>query len=130
MADLKLVTNAIFYKKSEWVNITDKEKEECFFIINRMFCKKYPEKSQLFNSKVIDKVSAMNLWYHFMLNKPYPDWFWSKGPEKEKSKISESDFRLLVQIFKIKEIDLEYLINEHFEFIREELKYYKSIEKQ
>ena len=73
MADLKLVTNAMFYKKSEWVNITDKEKEECFFIINRMFCKKYPEKSQLFNSKVIDKVSAMNLWYHFMLNKPYPD---------------------------------------------------------
>jgi hypothetical protein len=32
MADLKLVGNAMFYKKSDWVNVPDEEKESCFFL--------------------------------------------------------------------------------------------------
>ena len=131
MADLKLVANAMFYKKSEWINIPNSEKESCFFIFNRYFSKVYPEKSQLFNNKEIDKVSAMNLWYHFMLDKPYPKWFWSKSDdEKEKPKIVEKDFKLLLEKLKIKDLDLNYLIENHYDFIKDELKYYKSIEKQ
>ena len=56
MADLKLVGNAMFYKKSDWVNVPDEEKESCFFIFNRYFAKKFPEKSQLLNLKSIDKI--------------------------------------------------------------------------
>ena len=46
--------------------------------------KKYPENSQLLNLKVIDKVSSLNLWYNFMLDKPFPKWFWSKSEKSEK----------------------------------------------
>ena len=130
MADLKLVGNAMFYKKREWVNVPDEEKESCFFIFNRYFAKKYPEKAQLLNLKTINKVTAMNLWYQFMLDKPYPNWFWSKSDKTEKSVISDKDYKLLLQKLKIKDLDLDYLIMKHFEFIKEELKYYKSIEKE
>ena len=130
MADLKLVGNAMFYKKGDWVNVPDEEKESCFFIFNRYFAKKYPEMSQLLNLKTINKVTAMNLWYQFMLDKPYPNWFWSKSDKTEKSVISDKDYKLLLQKLKIKDLDLDYLIMKHFEFIKEELKYYKSIEKE
>ena len=130
MADLKLVGNAMFYKKREWVNVPDEEKESCFFIFNRYFAKKYPEMSQLLNLKTINKVTAMNLWYEFMLDKPYPNWFWSKSDKTEKSVIGDKDYKLLLQKLKIKYLDLDYLIMNHFEFIKEELKYYKSIEKE
>jgi hypothetical protein len=120
----------MFYKKGDWVNVPDEEKESCFFIFNRYFAKKYPEKAQLLNLKTINKVTAMNLWYQFMLDKPYPNWFWSKSDKTEKSVISDKDYKLLLQKLKIKDLDLDYLIMKHFEFIKEELKYYKSIEKE
>jgi hypothetical protein len=127
MADLKLVGNAMFYKKSDWVNVPDEEKESCFFIFNRYFAKKFPEKAQLLNLKSIDKITAMNLWYQFMLKQPYPNWFWSKSEKGEKSEISEKDYKLLLQKLKIKDIDLDYLIEHHIDFIKEELVYIKKL---
>jgi hypothetical protein len=127
MADLKLVGNAMFYKKSDWVNVPDEEKESCFFIFNRYFAKKFPEKAQLLNLKSIDKITAMNLWYQFMLKQPYPNWFWSKSEKGEKSEISEKDYKLLLQKLKIKDIDLDYLIEHQIDFIKEELVYIKKL---
>lgn len=129
MAELIDVAKAIFTNKNNWKNISDEDKERFFFIFNRYFAKKYPEKSQLLNLKVIDKVSALDLWYHFMLNKPYPNWFWSKSEKAEKSDISEKEYKLLLLNLKIKDIDLDYLIQHHIDFIKEELKYYKDLDK-
>lgn len=129
MAELIDVANAMFRKKSDWINITDEEKTEFFFIFNRYFAKKYPERAQLLNLKTIDKVSALDLWYNFMLDKPYPNWFWSKGEKVDKSEISKKDFNLLLLKLKAKKEDLEYLIDNHFEFVKDELKYFKSLEK-
>ena len=120
MADLKLVGNAMFYKKKEWVDVPDEEKESCFFIFNRYFAKKYTEKAQLLNSKTINKITAMNLWYEFMLDKPYPNWFWSKSDKSDKPVIIDKDYKLLLQKLKIKDLDIDYLIMNHFEFIKEE----------
>lgn len=129
MAKLIDVANAMFRNKQEWSKINDEDKITNFFIFNRFFSKKYPEKSQLLNLKNIDKVSSMNLWYHFMMNEPYPNFFWSKG-SKEKSILPIKDMNLLMRKLKIKRIDLDYLLENHFDFIKEELKYYNSLEKQ
>jgi hypothetical protein len=129
MADLKLVASALFSKRGEWKSIADEEKEGCFFIINRMFSKVYPEKAQLFNHKGINKATAMDLWFHFMKNKPYPNWFWSKSPKAESHELPEKDFKLLLYKLGVKDSDLIYLIEKHPEFIKEELKFYKSQEK-
>lgn len=128
MAELIDVANAMFKNKRDWVNITDEDKEKFFFIFNRYFSKMYPEKSQLLNLKNINKVSSMDLWYYFMMNKPYPKWFWSKST-KEKPIIPDKDFKLLMRKLNLKDLDVEYLIENHFDFIKEELKYFKDIEK-
>lgn len=130
MAELIDVANAMFKDKSDWSKITDDDKIKNFFIFNRYFSKKFPERAQLLNLKSIDKVSALNLWYHFMLDKPYPKWFWSKSEKNtDKPEISEKDYNLVLIKLRIKKEDLDYLINNHLDFVIEELKYYKGLEK-
>lgn len=130
MAEIIDVANAMFKTRSEWNSIKDEDKEKFFFIFNRYFCKRYPELSHLLNLKTVDKSSAMDLWFHFMKGKPYPQWFWSKSPSEEKSNISDKDFKLLQLKLKVKEFDIHYLVNNFPDFIKEELKYYKQLDKQ
>lgn len=129
--NLLAVCNAMLRDKQNWKFVTDKQKETFFFIINRRMSQKYPEKSQLLNLKAIDKVSALDLWYYFMLDKTYPKWFWAKTESKtDKSDISEKEFNLLLNKLHInKKEDLEYLIDNHIDFIKGEIKYFKSLEK-
>lgn len=129
MAEIIDIANALFTDKNKWKDITDEDKEKFFFIFNRYFSKKYPEKSQLLNLKNVDKVSAFNLWFNYMIDKPYPKWFWSKSEKLEKSEISEKDYKLLLTNLKIKESDLDFLIDNHIDFIKEELKYFKNLQK-
>ena len=128
MAELFDVVNAIINKKG-WDKITDIEKEKNFFIINRYMSKFYPKQAQLLNLKTINKILALDLWYYFMESKPYPGWFWSKSEKTEKPDIIEKDFKLLLINLRICKEDLEYLIDKHPEFIKDELKYFKDIEK-
>ena len=130
MANLKLVADAMFTNKVKWEDLPDEEKETTFFVFNRYFAKKYPELSQLLNLKTIDKLAAMDLWYYYFRNKPYPQWLWSKTESKDKSDISEKDFKLLQEKLKLKDLDLQYLIDNHLDIIKEELKYFKNLEKQ
>lgn len=125
--NLLAVTNCLFKNREDWKWVTDKQKETYFFIINRNFSKKYPERAQLLNNKFINKVVALDLWYNFMLDKPYPSWFWYKGTKTEKTDLTSSDFKLLMQKLNLdKEEDLVYLIEHHSELIQEELKFYKT----
>ena len=130
MAELIDVFNAMFRNRQEWKKITDEDKSKYFFIFNRYLSKKYIEKAQLLNLKTIDKVLALDLWYNFMLKEPFPNWFWSKSEKVSSSDISEKDSNLLSFKLQVKKEDIEYLIENHFEFIKEELKFFKSVEKQ
>jgi hypothetical protein len=130
MANLKLVADAMFTNKVNWEDLPDEEKETSFFVFNRYFAKKYPELSQLLNLKTIDKLAAMDLWYYYFRNKPYPQWLWSKSETQSKSDISEKEFKLLQEKLKLKDLDLQYLIDNHLDIIKEELKYFKNLEKQ
>jgi hypothetical protein len=129
MAELVDVFNAMM-RKGSWDKITNEEKEKNFFIFNRFFSKRYVEYSNLLNVKNIDKVVAMDLWYHFMKTEPYPRWFWSKSDKNDKNILSNSEYKLLLRHFFIKPEDLDYLINHHFDFIKDELDYLKKLNKQ
>ena len=129
MAELIDVANAMFRNRSDWKKITDDDKEKLFFIFNRYFSKKYPEKSHLLNMKTTNKSDGMDLWFHFMKGKSYPQWFWSKSPT-DKPEIPEKDFKLLMLRLKLKDSDITYLVNNFPDFIKEELKYYKQLDKQ
>jgi hypothetical protein len=127
MAELIDVANAMFRHRNNWKLITNEDKEKYFFIFNRFFSKKYPTKSQFLNIKNIDKSSSMDIWFHFMENKPYPKWFWSKSEKKINGFIDEKDINLLSEKLEIDNFsDIEYLILNFPEIIKEELKFYKS----
>lgn len=134
MAGITDVANAMFKFKKDWIynnngdKISDEDKETFFFIYNRYFSKLYPEKAQLLNLKNVDKVLAMDLWFHFMKTQPYPSNFWSKTPKQEKE-LPEKDYKLLLKGLKVDQFDLDYLIEKFPDFIKEELAYYKKLEK-
>ena len=128
--NLLAVFNTMFKNREDWEFVTDVQKETFFFIINRNLSKKYKSQAQLLNLKNINKVSSMDLWFYFLKNKPYPNWFWSKGEKSDKQEISEKDYKLLQRKLNIKNIDLDYLIEKHLEYIKDELKYFKEIEKR
>jgi hypothetical protein len=130
MAELIDVFNAMLKNKRDWVKITSDDKEKFSFIFNRYFSKKYIEQAALMNIKGIDKVLVMDLWYNFMLTQPFPKWFWSKSEKTDKPKITEKEFKMLTIKLKVKPDDINYLIDKHPEFIKDELDYYKKLEKQ
>lgn len=127
--NLLALTNAMFRTKAHWQWVSDEQKIKWFFIINRMFSKKFPREAQLLNLKSIDKISAMNLWYRFMLAQPYPSWLWTKTEKTQKSDLVQKDYILLLRRLGVKDLDLDYLIEFHPDFIKEELKYFKNLEK-
>jgi hypothetical protein len=128
MAELIDITNIILLKKGDWSKITNEEKEKNFFIINRYLSKKYLLQAQLLNTKGMDKVLGMNLWFHFMKTKPYPKSFWSKS-NLEKSLIAKKDYNMLLSELNIKPDDLNYLIDKNIDFIKEELLYLNKLKK-
>lgn len=121
------VFKALVSKNNNWDQVKDEDKEKNFFIINRLMSRKYRDKSQLLNSKTINKISSMDLWHHFIITQPYPNWFWQKNKKLEKSEIVDKDYKILLKYFQIKDIDLDYLIDKHPEFIKEELAWLKKV---
>lgn len=121
------ISKAILNERSRYEEVTTEQKEKWFFILNRYLSKEYPKESKLLNSKLIDKATGMDIWFHFLKDKPYPKLMWSKS-EKEKSEdIPEKDFELLYEKLGLnKKEDLNFLINKFPEYIEEELDYYKK----
>jgi len=126
MAELIDVANAMFRFRDKWSKITIEEKEKFFFIFNRYFSKKYTTKAYLLNMKNIDKSTSMDLWYHYMSDKGYPSWFWSKSPKINEG-FDDKDYKLLLEKLSLnKNEDLDYLIINYPDLIKEELKFYKN----
>jgi len=125
------IFKVLFNERYKWEYVTDKQKEEFFFIVNRHLSKKYLKQSKLLNSKTINKVSAMNIWFKFLENEPYPNWFWSKSSvKKPKGLLTKPEYNKIRLKLKISEDDMNFLIEEHPDFIKEENKNMKKLEKQ
>ena len=82
MANLLEFTKALFGSDKMWNKITDEDKISHFFIVNRMFSKKYPFFSQMSNSKYCDKRSSMDIFHHLVKDSGFNQWFWSKSSQK------------------------------------------------
>lgn len=133
MYDFMHVVDFIFKKKEEYKKLSNEDKDDTFFIINRKFARGYPQNAQFFNNKSIDKSSAMDLWYHFFIKKRVqgiPSWYWFKQTtKKEKSIATKADVEFLMSYYDIKERDVHFLIKNYSEDVTEELKKYHKFEK-
>lgn len=129
--NLLSIFKVLFSERHKWEFVTDKQKEEYFFILNRYLSKKYLKQAKLFNDKSINKVSGMNIWFHFLKNEPYPKWFWTKSnKEKLKKLLTNSEYNDLRCKLKISKEDMDFLINDHPDFIKEEIKRVRKLQKQ
>jgi len=127
MAEITDVANAMFRSRDRNL-ISSEDKEKFFFIFNRYFAKRYPEKAQMLNLKGMDKAASMDIWFAFMKTQPYPDWFWSKSPKMEKD-LPEKDYKSLLKHLEVKEQDLDYILDRFPDFAKEELAYLKKLDK-
>lgn len=124
------ISNVMFRDRDKWEFVTEEQKIEFAFIFNRFFSKKFPHHALCLNLKTQDKCLVMDLWFHHLKGKPYPNWFWSKSPKFNKTDLDDKDFKLLMRKLNLnKEDDLIYLIDHYGDVIDEELKYFKKKEK-
>jgi len=72
------VTNALFKDRALWPHVTRQQKEEFFFIVNRLLARRFPAQAAALNSRHADKAAAMDAWFAFFEGRPYPSWMWAK----------------------------------------------------
>lgn len=130
--DFIQIVNVIFENKNKYQEISDKEKSDGFFMIN----KKFLMNSDLlnicnsFNIKNVDRASAIDLYYLYFKNKHnIPGWYWKKSPYtkiKKAKKLSKSDKELIINEFKLTEQDFDFLIKNYKDDIDYELKILKK----
>ena len=123
MAELIDVVNALTKKRHQWSNISDDDKERCFFIINRFLSRLYPEMAQDLNNKNTDKPTQLDIWFKFLEDKPNFN-IWPK--KMKQGEISTSDRNLVKKSLDIDDNDVDYL----HRFCKEELsKLIKNLKK-
>ena len=82
------IINRLFKNKQDYNSLTDLDKNDNFFMVNRKFAVKYIKQTNFFNSKHIDKSSAIDIWRYFFRNaQGIPSWYWVP---KNKTKISKT----------------------------------------
>jgi hypothetical protein len=118
------VSKIIFENKSKYKTITDKEKYDAFYIINKKLSlginknkKSLLSISQFFNHKSIDKISALDLWFFYLKDfKSTPGFWFAKNPNKKEEKvksISKADREMLMEYDNLTEKDFDFLC-EHY----------------
>lgn len=134
MAKIDFITlaNIIFKDKEKYKFVSDEEKETNFFVLNRKFAIKYLKQAQFFNSKNIDKSSAIDIWYqiHYKTTNGTPSWWWkTKQSAKLKSEFSNNDLKLIKTHHNISDNDINFLIKFSSDKLKEEIKRLKKFDK-
>jgi len=115
--DFKEIVDCIFVNKHKYKNISDKDKENSFYIINKKFSLGFPNLASSLNNKNINKATALDIWFnHFRNVYSIPGWYWMKSPFKKekKKKISETDTKNLMSEFEISKDEFDF-IQKNFE---------------
>jgi len=139
MSNLKEVINCLIKDRSNYRKLSLKDKEDNFFIINRLLSKKYTIFANKLNLKNIDKSLALDVWFIFLggeikngnIDFRFWKWFWSKSPkEKIDNNLSEKDNKYLIERLDIDQEDLNFLLKFYEEDVMDEMKYFKKLDKQ
>jgi hypothetical protein len=137
MAKVDFITlaNIIFKDKNKYEYVSDEEKENSFFILNRKFAIKYLKQAQFFNNKNIDKSSAIDVWYQvfYKTTNGAPDWWWrtsQKSKEKIKSEFSAADLKLIKEYYELTDYDVKFLVKYYSDKLKLDIKRLKKFKKE
>lgn len=138
MTPLKDVVNYLIKDRKNYKNLTNKEKDYNFFIINRFMSKKYPHIANKLNLKSMDKSMGLDIWF-FEIGKEIKEgnidfsffkWFWSKSPKTKENDLSITDNKYLLSRLNLTQDDLNFLMRFYEEDVLDELSYLKKLDKQ
>jgi hypothetical protein len=110
------VTNAMLKDPASWPHVTKAQKEEFFFVINRLLARRFPAQAAALNSRHLDKAAAMDAWHALLAGRPYPSWMWSKRAR------AAEDAGALAEMHGLHPSDVETLARTHPEELAEETK--------
>jgi len=131
MVNFITVVDCIFVNKDKYLELTDEDKINSFFIINRKFSMKYPKIAQFLNNKSIDKASAVDQWFVlFKDQKGIPGWYWKTKSKKDTEKVKkEKNYSKISDRYELKESEMKFLIKYFKPELDKELKQIELYEK-
>lgn len=138
MSNLKNVVNVLVKDRKNYRSLTNKEKEDNFFIINRLLSKKYPIFANKLNLKNIDKSLSLDMWFIYLggeikkgnIKYDFWNWFWSKGKKEKTNDLSDKDNKYYMDRLNVNQEDLNFLLSFYEEDVKEEIKYFKKLDKE
>jgi len=118
------VADCIFVNKDKYSELTDQDKIDSFFILNKKFCLKYPKVSQYFNDKFVDKASVIDQWFiHFKDTNGIPGWYWKTKSKKGTVKVKkQKSYEKISNRYNLKEEEMSFLIKHFKKDLDKELK--------
>jgi hypothetical protein len=131
MANFITVVDCIFVNKDKYSELTDEDKINSFFIINRKFGLKYPKIAQFLNDKSIDKASAVDQWFVYFKNQQgIPGWYWKTKSKKDTEKTKkEKSYDKIAKRYELKDEEMNFLIKYFKKDLDKELKQIEYYEK-
>lgn len=137
MAKVDFITlaNIIFKDKDKYTFVSNEEKEDAFFKLNRKFAFKYLKQAQFFNNKIIDKATVIDLWYQifYKTTNGTPQWWWKTkqiSKLQTKSNISTTDIKMIKTIYNINDKDVDFLIKFFNEKLKNDIERLKKFKKE
>ena len=132
--DFITLANIIFKDKQKYKFVSDEEKDNNFFMLNRKYAIKYLKQAQFFNNKNVNRASAIDIWYQvfYKTTNGTPPWWWkTKQPQKVKTKSEfiNSDIKLIKDYYNLKDVDIDFLIKFYSEKLKEDIKRLKKFKK-
>lgn len=114
--DFIQIVDRILVNRDIYHEISDEDKVNSFFIINRKFGKQFPKIARKFNHRFIDKASAIDLWYAFFNgSKKLPDWYWDPKDRVKKTKASKKgNYEAIQYREELSDVEMKFL-ELHFE---------------
>ena len=130
--DWEALANIIFKEKEKYSFVSDDEKYDAFFKLNRKFAFKFLKQAQFFNNKKVDRVSAIDIWYCLLLkNIGIPAWYWKTNVSKEKKhNFKPLDLKNIKARYGLTDGDINFLIKYKSDNLKEEISRIKKFKKE
>ena len=132
------ISKIIFDNKGKYNTITDKDKENAFYMINKKLSlgkikdTELYKVSQFLNNKYIDRVSALDVWFIYLkgMNKTPGFWF-AKNPfikDVKEKKCPKADRDMLMEYENLTEKEFEFLYEHYKDDVEYKIKLLKRLE--
>ena len=122
------IIDCIFVNKQNYRNISDEDKIQAFYMINKKFSIQFPNTAMKLNDKSIDRATALDTWFmKFKNEQGIPYWYWAKSKSKKDKvkKLSGPDTKKIKEEYELNDNDFDFIQDNFADDLDYELKMLK-----